>query len=367
VISTTCGTRSTPYYFDSTPFNQCLAFYPRPATSSVFVRSSGALDNGDYRRSYVDPGYSGYFSRFTGSDFSGGQSTGTTDSETTTTFFPFWAPRAGFTSGYSSGRTVFETSGAMYGHFFDAPTSDDIGVWCSTFSSSSSSSSSSPPPVYCDLTWPSIDTGTIIGEVEFSRGMLSVGDLKSLRLSVDRDETAVVGVNGGSSGSSGSSRAVSFGGTMVDWYNALRNRWPGAASDWLDYYYWESVVGVVGELRSSSSSSSSSDPGTLNVLYGLMTGGGPGLPLRGGSSANSAVVQTFPDFVGGVILGSDGRTTTVASAAAAGFYSSVNRSGCSEYDGTDYCWSGCRGWRRAAGVPFWMWGRWCGDRTTTVR
>ena len=378
VISTTCGTRSAPYYFDSTPFNTCLAFYPRPATSSIFVRSSGVLDNGDYRRSYVDPGYSGYFSRFTGSDFSGGQSTGgTTDSESTTTFFPFWAPRAGFSTGYDSGRTVFESSGAMYGHFFDAPTSDDIGVWCST------TTTTSAPPAYCDLTWPSIDTpgntgGGVIGEVEFSRGMLSQSDLVSLRLSVDRDETGVVGVNGGGSGDSGV-RAVSFGGTTVDWYNAVRNRWPGAASDWLDYYYWESVdldeTGV-GDLRSSSSSSSSSsggttttDPGTLNVLYGLMTGGGPGLPLRRPSSTSSSgvVVQTFPDFVGGVILGSDGSTTTSAAAAAAGFYSGVNRSGCSEYDGTDYCWAGCRGWRRAAGVPFWMWGRWCGDRTTTVR
>jgi hypothetical protein len=91
-IDVDCGTTNNPYYFSSAPTNVCFLFYPRPATSSVFVRGASTTTNGDYRRTYYDPDYGTYFKRFTHTSFSAGIDVGGSDSEALSTFFPFWTP-----------------------------------------------------------------------------------------------------------------------------------------------------------------------------------------------------------------------------------------------------------------------------------
>jgi hypothetical protein len=263
------------------------------------------------------------------------------------------------TDGGSSGRTVFEGSGAVYGHLFDSPTTLDIAVWCGTSSSSSFVSCATAVP---PLSGPGAPTLT---EPVFSEGMFSTTDLLSLQKSVDVDETIVVGVSGTPTASY-PSRSASFGGAQTDYYNAIRNRWSGGVSDWMDEYYWKQDIDGVRQLRMEPASvsipawlspfaptSGTYNLGTSAAMYLLMAAtddGNGGWVVSDSSSSYSST--PLPDFVRDVFLQND--------EAVAGFFALPNRSGCGMYDGTEYCLEGCSAYRNRPGVPFYLHTRWCG-------
>jgi hypothetical protein len=319
----TLQSNCTAFSYLSTLYNTCVATLPRPPVASIFAQGVTNSVNLLYTASFYDVDYQFLFKP-------NATILATSDEEEELAYFPFLYGYPG--TGDYPWRHVFNSAGAMYGNPGASPTVSDIILWCAK----------NPTPLVCT------NTARFNNRTLYSANAFTTTEIHDFQVAVNGKNTKS-GI-GSNTELPTVVAGLSFAKSMTEVYQGLRVQRPGAISNWATAVLWAGLDFDSVKLYPS-----------WNTLVSSMPEWTPGLEMTTSEAYFATIGITTYDIIDVMPGFANLRNGELSDNENAALNTLTTRTGCVDYSGFTYCAGGCFNYRAVTGVPFYMFGKWCGS------